>query len=118
MSEEEKVGQSGDKGLAETKKVGKVRVQRANRSQIAVQFAALDDMIPADHLVRVVWAMVGEMDLDSFYTGIESVEGAAGRSAIDPAILMSVWLYGVLQGVGSARELARLCEEHLCYCLL
>lgn len=115
MSEEEKDGQSNENGMEATKKVGKARVQRADRSQIAVQFAALDDMIPADHLVRVIWTMVREMDLGSFYTGIESVEGAAGRSAIDPAILISVWLYGVLQGVGSARELARLCEEHICY---
>jgi transposase len=115
MSEEEKDGQSNDKGKEAIKKVGKPRVQRADRSQIAVQFAALDDMIPADHLVRVVWAMVGEMDLGTFYAVIESVEGAAGRSAIDPAILISVWLFAVLQGVGSARELARLCEEHICY---
>jgi len=115
MGKEDKLGPSNDKGVEGSQKVGKARVQRANRSQIAMQFAALDDMIPADHLVRVVWAMVGEMDLGSFYEGIESVEGAAGRAAIDPAILISVWLYGTLQGVGSARELARLCEEHICY---
>ena len=115
MCKEDELGPSKDKWMEGSHKVGKARVQRANRSQISVQFAALDDMIPADHLVRVVWAMVGEMNLNSFYERIESVEGAAGRTAIDPAILMSVWLYGTLQGVGSARELARLCAEHISY---
>ena len=33
------------------------------------------------------------------------------RKCIDPAILMSLWLYATLDGVGSARELDRLCDS-------
>jgi hypothetical protein len=29
--------------------------------------------------------------------------------------LVAVWLFATLEGVGSARELARLCQEHLAY---
>lgn len=97
------------------RKGGKPRVQRAERNQIVVQLAALDDLIPADHLVRLVWAMVEAMDLSPFYEEIEAVEGAAGRAAIDPAILTALWLYATLQGVGSARELDQLCAEHVVY---
>ena len=97
------------------KKVGKPRVQRADRKQIVVQWAALDDWIPSDHLVRLVWEMVEEMDLRRFYEEIDAIEGGAGRAAIDPAILITLWLYATLQGVGSARELACMCEEHVAY---
>ena len=33
------------------------------------------------------------------------------RAPVDPAILMGLWLYATLDGVGSARELDRLCES-------
>jgi transposase len=53
--------------------------------------------------------------LSPWYQRIEAVEGVAGHPAIDPAILMALWLYATLEGVGSARALARLCEEHHAY---
>src|SRR3989304_2320918 len=41
--------------------------------------------------------------------------GVAGPPAIDPRILVALWLYATLEGVGSARALERLCEEHHAY---
>ena len=38
-----------------------------------------------------------------------------GRDATDPRLLVALWVYATLDGVGSARELARLCEKHLAY---
>jgi transposase len=55
------------------------------------------------------------MDLSPLYEAIRSVEGRAGRPPIDPAILMALWLYATIDGVGSARALGRLCEEHDAY---
>ena len=49
------------------------------------------------------------------YAGIRSVEGGAGRDAADPRILLALWLYATLEGVGSARQVARLCEDHVAY---
>ena len=94
---------------------GKPRLETANRQQVAMRYAALDDLLPEDHRARMVWVMVGSYDLSRFYARIEAVEGQAGRPAIDPRLLMAVWLYATLEGVISARELARLCEEHLAY---
>jgi hypothetical protein len=34
-----------------------------------------------------------------------------GRDATDPRLLIALWLYAATRGVGSARELARLCVE-------
>ncbi len=89
------------------------RVQRANRYQVAMRLAALDDLLPDDHRARLVWAVVEGYDLSRFYRRIQAVEGQAGRPAIDPRLLIAVWLYATLEGVASARELDRLCQEHL-----
>jgi transposase len=62
-----------------------------------------------------VWEFVESLDLTSFYVNIRAVEGHAGRTPIDPAIHMTLWLYATLEGVGSARALARLCDRHDAY---
>ena len=94
---------------------GRPRIQRANRQQIEIRMAALDSLVPEDHKVRIVWEMAQEYDLSRLYGYIDAIEGEAGRPAIDPLILVALWLYATTDGVGSARELARLCEEHIAY---
>jgi transposase len=94
---------------------GQPRIQRANRQQIEMRVAALDSLVPGDHKVRIVWEMAQEYDLSRLYGYIDAIEGEAGRPAIDPLILVALWLYATTEGVGSARELARLCEEHIAY---
>jgi hypothetical protein len=39
----------------------------------------------------------------------------AGTSAIDPKILLGLWVYGTSEGVGSGRELAELTQLHAAY---
>ena len=63
----------------------------------------------------MVWAVVCGLDLRRWLTTIKAVEGAAGRDATDPRLLVAIWIYATIEGVGSARELARLCEKHLAY---
>lgn len=65
----------------------------------------------ADHPVRSIAAVVEKLDLSGFYTGIKALSGVRGRDSTDPQLLVSLWLYGCVRGVGSARELARRCEE-------
>jgi transposase len=94
---------------------GKPRVNLPNRGQIEWRPVDLDSWLPEEHEARLVWAWVKGMDLSPLHAAIRAVEGEAGRNAIDPAILVALWLYATLQGVGSARQLARLCQEHLAY---
>lgn len=94
---------------------GKARILKADRQQIEMRAAALDSLIGEDHKVRIIWAMVQNYNLQSFYERIEAVAGGAGRPAIDPAILIGLWLYATSEGVGSARALERLCSEHIAY---
>jgi transposase len=91
------------------------RVERPNRAQIELRSVDLDGVLPADHRARVVWDFVEGLDLTPLYQAIRAVEGGAGRPAIDPAILTALWLYATLEGVGSARALDRLCEQHDAY---
>jgi transposase len=101
--------------LSTTPGKGQPRLEKPNRQQIEMRYAALDDLLPEDHRARIVWDMAQMYDLDPFYDRIGSLEGGAGRPAIDPCVLVAVWLFATLEGVTSARELARLCQEHLAY---
>lgn len=91
------------------------RVQRPNRNQLELRPVDLEGLLPADHRARVVWEFVEGLDRQVLYERIKAVDGHAGRPAIDPTILMTLWLYATLEGVGSARALARLCDEHDAY---
>ena len=91
------------------------RVQRPNRAQLELRSVDLEGLLPADHRARIVWEFVEGLDLGPLYAQIKAVDGHAGRPAIDPAILMALWLYATLEGVGSARALARLGDEHDAY---
>jgi transposase len=94
---------------------GRPRLRRAERHQVVVQVASLDSLLPEDHRARLVWEYVEGLDLSRLHEAIQSVEGRPGRDAIDPRILMALWLYATLDGVGSARQLARWCADHIVY---
>jgi transposase len=95
--------------------VSQVRVKRPERHQVQWRDASLDQMIPKDHRVRAVWAYVDSLDLSSLYGQIQAVVGGAGRDAVDPKILMALWMFAIIEGVSSARHLDRLCRRDLAY---
>lgn len=95
--------------------VPRARVKRPERFQIQWRDASLDQLIPRDHRVRAVWAYVDSLDLRSLYRKIQAVEGGVGRDAVDPKILMTLWMFATIEGISSARHLARLCKRDLPY---
>jgi transposase len=92
-----------------------LRLRRPNRDQVTPIPAYLDALLPDDHLARLLWAAIGRLDLAAFSTDLKVVEGGPGRAAADPQLLVALWLFATTQGVTSARELDRLCVEHLAY---
>src|SRR5574340_1742846 len=94
---------------------GKVRLKTADRTQVQFRTVDLEGSLAADHPARVVWEFVQRLDLQPWYAKIRAYEGRAGQNAIDPAILMALWLFATLEGVGSARALDRLCKAHDAY---
>jgi transposase len=75
----------------------------------------LDQLVPPDHAVRLVAAFVASLDLAPLYAAIKARTHGPGRDAIDPALLLALWLHATIEGVGSARELARLCTRDITY---
>jgi hypothetical protein len=65
--------------------------------------------------VRLVWRFVEGLDLTPLYAAIKAVEGRPGHPPADPRILVALWLFATIEGIGSAREVARLCAEHLAF---
>jgi transposase len=102
-------------GPAEPEGRARPRLQRPQRDQITLRPSDLESLLPADHRARLVWAFVEGLDLAPLYQRIRAVVGHPGRPPIDPAILVSLWLYATLEGVGSARALDHLCAEHDAY---
>src|SRR5271157_1418800 len=88
-----------------------VRLRVPERRQMAMVVQCPDDLVPAQHAVRMVMALVETLDLTRFSEPIKAREGVAGRDATDPRLLVGLWLYACIRGIGSARELARRCEE-------
>ena len=88
---------------------------RPDRRQLRWDMIDLEGLLPADHRARVVWSFVESLDLSELYERVKSREGEAGRPAADPAVLIALWLYATVEGVGSARELERLAQSDAAY---
>ena len=88
------------------------RVVRPVRNQIQFLMQDLDATLAEEHQVRAIWDFLDRLDLSAFYASIQAVEGGPGRPASDPQVLLALWVYATVEGVGSARKLDRLCREH------
>src|SRR2546428_12683494 len=91
---------------------GAPRIVTANRAQLQLRLQDLESLLPADHRARALCMVVDRLDLSRFYAAIQARESDPEGPAIDPRVLGAVWLYASGVAVGSARELARLCERH------
>jgi transposase len=97
------------------KRAGEARVRRPQRSQPGWDIVDLDQLVGPDDPVRLVASFVEGLDLGPLYKEIGARSDGPGRDAIDPALLLALWLYATIDGVGSAREVARLCLRDLPY---
>jgi transposase len=100
---------------SEPPRIGPKRLRCAVRNQVEFQECSLDELLPEDDQVRLVWAYVCQLDLSELYGAIQAVESGPGQPPADPKILVALWIYATLRGVGSARELDRLCTRHVAY---
>ena len=85
-------------------------IRHVNRQQMSWRAVDVEQLISEDHPARAIWTLVGRLDLRWFYENIESSAEEGGRPAIDPQLLISLWVYAYSRGIGSAREIERRCE--------
>ncbi len=104
-----------EKQRAASCQIGKLRLRRVNREEVTPIPARLEELISADHKARLIWEEVEQLELRAFYVHLKVIEGGPGQAAIDPQILVALWLYATSEGVEKARELNKLCVESLPY---
>jgi transposase len=91
------------------------RFKAIDRRQLLFRTVDVEALIEEDHAARAIWSVVEKLDLSGFSEEARAMEGLAGRAAIDPRLLASLWIYAYSQGIGSAREISRLCSYHPAY---
>ena len=94
---------------------GEARVLRPVRNQLEWAVVDLESRLPQEHRARVIWSFLERLDLSAFYAPVKAVENRPGRPTTDPKALLALWLLATVDGIGSARRLARLCQEHDAY---
>jgi len=91
------------------------RLKAINRKQLLLRPVDVERLVSDDHEARAIWEFTGHLDLTLYYQTIHAVEGKAGCTAFDPRLLLSIWIYAYSKGVGSAREISRLCDYDPAY---
>ncbi len=91
--------------MSETKP--RARTNEPFRRQAVIRFEMPEDTLPEGHRARVLWRIVQTLDLSAFTAGAKAVEGRQGRALISVHMLLTLWLYAISEGIGSAREIER-----------
>jgi transposase len=97
--------------MSDESRKGKPRVVEPQRRQAVIRFEMPEDKLPPTHAARVLWDVIGALDLTAFLDGVKALEGTVGRKTLSPQMKLTLWLYAISNGVGSAREIARLVES-------
>jgi transposase len=83
-----------------------------SRYQIALFPETLDDVVSADHPVRVIDAFVDSLELAQLgFTKV--VAEATGRPPYEPGDLLKLYVYGYLNQIRSSRRLAREAQRNI-----
>jgi transposase len=95
--------------------LGAPRLREPQRDQIALCAVDVESLVGEDHAVRLIWSYVEGLDLSDLENRIKARGDRPGQPATSPRLLLALWLYATSQGIGSARALERLCENHDAY---
>lgn len=91
------------------------KVREPQRLQSSFRVEVIDELVGEDHPARLLWDVLGEFDLTPFFAQTRSAEGATGRSVLSPRMKLTLWLFAISDGVGSARRIAELTTSHHAY---
>jgi len=73
-----------------------------------MRFEIPEDTLPEDHRARLLWRVVETLDLSAFTADAKAREGVQGRPLTSIRMLLTLWLYAISMGIGSARRIAKL----------
>ncbi|SPE18514.1 conserved hypothetical protein [Candidatus Sulfotelmatomonas gaucii] len=84
-----------------------LRFEEIDRAQSVLLPVDIEALVSEDHPARNIWSFVGRLNLEAFVEDVRATEGRAGRDAIHPRLLISIWIYAITRGIHSAREISR-----------
>ena len=87
-------------------------IQGESRNQTSLFPVSIDEVIPEDHLVRVIDAYVSRLDLRVL--GFDkAIPKGNGRPPYNPADLLKLYIYGYFQRIRSSRRLEAECQRNI-----
>ena len=87
-------------------------IRGEGRSQGTLFPGTLDELLPSDHMCRVIDAFVGTLAMDEL--GFErAIAAETGRPGYDPRDLLKLYLYGYLNQIRSSRRLEAECKRNV-----
>jgi len=99
----------------EVEPCGAPRLLEPKRDQVELRAVDIESLIGESHPARVIWAYVEGLDLSELEARIKARDDRPGHPATSPRLLLALWLVATSDGVGSARALERLCDNHDVY---
>src|SRR5437763_1104384 len=87
-------------------------IRGEGRQQVSLFPSILDELVPVNHMCRVIDAFVDRLDMGK--TGFQRAEAAeTGRPGYDPRDLLKLYLYGYFQRIRSSRRLEAECRRNV-----
>ncbi len=84
-------------------------IEGEQRRQHTLFPTTLDELIPQDHVCRVIEALVGRLDMAKL--GVRSEPAETGRPGYVPRDLLKLYLYAYLAQIRSSRRLETECRK-------
>jgi len=82
-----------------------------NQGQITFLPPSLEDLIPENHIVRVVDSTIENIDTKPLYERYEGV----GASSYNPVMMLKIIIYAYIQKIFSCRNIAKNCRENIMF---
>src|ERR1700761_3455308 len=87
-------------------------IEGEGRNQGTLFPVVLDDLVPTDHMCRVIDAFVGQLGMEKL--NFERAQPAdTGRPGYNPRSLLKLYLYGYLNQIRSSRRLEAECRRNV-----
>jgi transposase len=87
-------------------------IEGEQRGQHTLFPTTLDELIPQDHVCRVIEAFVDRLDMAKLGF-FRSEPAETGRPGYDPRDLLKLYLYGYLWQIRSSRRLETKCQRNV-----
>ena len=91
--------------------MAKLAIKSDNQNQMMIFPPSLDELIPSNHVVRIVSAVIDRLDI----SGILSTYRGGGNSCFDPRMMLKVLIYAYLNNIYSSRKIERMLAENICF---